>query len=139
MIIIIVIIIEEVVMLLKTSRHREKIKEILAVANYHPTVEELYMVLKPEYPKLSLATVYRNLEQLCQTMEIWKIEMPGSPARYDGNMEKHFHKKCVLCGSITDVFPNTSLDDVIASMIDDDGFDLKSYKIDFLGLCDKCK
>lgn len=126
-------------MLLKTSKHREKIKEILSVKNYHPTVDELFVRLKVEYPKLSLATVYRNLEQLCQIKEIWKIEIPGSPARYDGNMEKHFHKRCVSCGEITDFFPDPSLDEVISSMVDDNSFKLKSYKIDFLGLCDKCK
>ena len=46
------------------SRQRELIYECLQGMKIHPTAEMIYQTLKPEYPKLSLGTVYRNLNQL---------------------------------------------------------------------------
>ena len=56
------------------SKQREKIKEGLEKFCFHPTAEQLYSKLKPDNPALSLATVYRNLNELSKRGEIKKIE-----------------------------------------------------------------
>ena len=45
----------------KNSKKRQVILEALAATTAHPTAQELYQQLKPDYPDLSLGTVYRNL------------------------------------------------------------------------------
>ena len=45
----------------KNSKKRQAILESLRSVTDHPTAEMIYNRLKPEYPDLSLGTVYRNL------------------------------------------------------------------------------
>ena len=52
----------------KKSRKREAMLAALRATTEHPTAEMLYNTLKPEYPELSLGTVYRNLDLLVETL-----------------------------------------------------------------------
>ena len=46
------------------SRQRDIILQTLKANVVHPTAEYLYAVLKEKEPNISLATLYRNLNQL---------------------------------------------------------------------------
>ena len=62
----------------KNSKKRQVILEALAATTAHPTAQELYQQLKPDYPDLSLGTVYRNLSLFAEEGDA----MSGStPAR----------------------------------------------------------
>ncbi len=69
----------------------------------HPTAEELYFELKKNNPKLSLATVYRNLNQLAQNNVIKKIQGLSEQVHYDHNVSEHFHIICTECNKIEDL------------------------------------
>ena len=43
------------------SQQRERIYQTVLESRAHPTAEMVYQQLKPEMPRLSLGTVYRNL------------------------------------------------------------------------------
>ena len=43
------------------SHQRERIYAAVLNSHAHPTAEMVYQRLKPEMPRLSLGTVYRNL------------------------------------------------------------------------------
>ena len=66
------------------SRQRELIYDCLRGMKIHPTAEMIYQTLKPEHPKLSLGTVYRNLNQLAD----WGVitRMPFHVERYDADI-----------------------------------------------------
>ena len=49
----------------KYSKQRELILNSLRNRKDHPTAEKLYLDLKNEMPELGIATVYRNLSDLC--------------------------------------------------------------------------
>ena len=55
---------------LKYSRQREAIKEFLASTKEHPTADTVYMHVREEFPRISLGTVYRNLNLLADMGEI---------------------------------------------------------------------
>src|SRR5574344_1907918 len=120
------------------SKQREKIKEGLKKFCFHPTAEQLYSKLKPDNPALSLATVYRNLNELANRGEIKKIEGLSEQVHYDYNTSEHFHMICLRCKCITDLPPQMaeSLKDVLKDL---KNFEVKSYDIIVKGLCDKCK
>ena len=120
------------------SKQRDAVVKVLSKINYHPTVDEIYDIVRKEYPKVSLATIYRNVEQLSQMKKIWKIESPNEPARYDGNMEKHHHVKCTKCSAINDVWIKNSLEELIDLNKIENNFSITGFKIEFEGLCDKC-
>ena len=66
----------------------------------HATADEIYQAVVLEHPHISKATVYRNLQRLCETGEIRKRELPGEPDRFDHLSSNHYHAKCVRCGHI---------------------------------------
>ncbi len=85
------------------SKQRELIIDALRRTDQHPTAETVYRTLKGEHPRLSLATVYRNLNQLCETGVIKKLHVADSPDRFDGNVEPHYHLCCKDCRQIIDI------------------------------------
>jgi len=122
----------------RISKQRNGILEILSQKNYHPGAEEIYSRLKKKFPKLGIATVYRNLEQLAAAGAIVKINMAGEAARYDGFPEKHYHITCTVCGKVEDVWYDFGLMEKIdfRQMIPD--FEVTEYFIDFQGRCRDC-
>ena len=86
------------------SRQRQLIFEAVHQTKTHPTTDSVYQKLKRELPKLSLATVYRNLNQLCDNGQLRRLCLPDSPDRFDGNIEPHCHLHCRVCSAVVDLF-----------------------------------
>ena len=57
----------------KNSKKRQVILEALAATTAHPTAQELYQQLKPDYPDLSLGTVYRNLSLFSEQGDVMSV------------------------------------------------------------------
>ena len=83
------------------SRQREQIYQAVCGTPEHPTAEMVYEQLKPEMPRLSLGTVYRNLRQLVQEGRL--RQMDGPVVRFDSKTELHSHARCVSCGTVVDL------------------------------------
>ena len=64
----------------KNSKKRQVILEALAATTAHPTAQELYQQLKPDYPDLSLGTVYRNLSLFAEEGDAMSVGAPRTPA-----------------------------------------------------------
>lgn len=119
------------------SKQRENIKKGLEKFCVHPSAEALYNNLKPYNPNLSLATVYRNLNQLAQKGEIKKIEGLSGQVHYDHNISEHFHMICEKCGKVEDLFfEPQKLKQVLDKQNE---FEIISYDIIVKGLCKNCK
>ena len=88
---------------LKYSRQREAIKEFLACTKEHPTADTVYMHVREEFPRISLGTVYRNLNLLADMGEITKIPTPDGGDRFDGTTDPHYHVICTSCGRVIDL------------------------------------
>ena len=87
----------------RNTRQRKVILEELKKLKCHPTATELYEAARSRIPKISLGTVYRNLELLASNGIIKKLEFSGAEARFDGNTSKHYHARCIHCGRVDDV------------------------------------
>ena len=90
---------------MKYSRQRSTILEIVQNSYDHPTAEEVYIKAQKKIPSLGIATVYRNLNQLSESGDIIRISQPGGVDRYDGQLEEHYHMRCMCCGELTDLYP----------------------------------
>ena len=66
---------------LKYSRQRASIKEYLANTTSHPTADTVYLHVREEFPRISLGTVYRNLNLLADMGEadVYKRQVHYSP------------------------------------------------------------
>lgn len=122
----------------RNSRQRERILEVLRSTECHPTATWLYDKLKPEFPKLSLGTVYRNLAILIDQGLAQKIDAGSTFDRFEAKTKPHYHLICRKCGKIVDfeayLFPE--IDEQIQRSTD---FDIAGHRIDFFGTCPECK
>lgn len=73
------------------SRQREQILTALKAHPVHPTADELWHALKAEDPRLSLATVYRNLNQMVQLGLVRKITGLDAKDHFDHTLQPHDH------------------------------------------------
>lgn len=104
---------------------------------HHPSAEELFEVIHQEYPLISKATVYRNLNLLVEEWIIDKLEVTDGPARFDLPMKKHYHLRCDNCGKLMDIEMDY-LDDLDSMVKNNEGFQIKSHTLTFHGLCPEC-
>ena len=89
------------------SKQREVILSSLQNRKDHPTADMLYLDLKKELPDIGIATVYRNLAELCNEGTIQKVKTKTSgPDRFDGNIKPHVHLECETCKNVYDIFPD---------------------------------
>lgn len=122
---------------LKYSRQREAIKIFLASTYEHPTADTVYTHVKNDFPKISLGTVYRNLNLLTDMGEAIKITMPDGSDRYDGHIHPHNHFTCNCCGSVSDIELDHSItNDDLKSV----GFNgkIESSSTMYFGKCHSC-
>lgn len=85
------------------SRQRELIYDAVKHGGGHPTADAVFTLLKPEHPALSIATVYRNLNQLSQMGRLVKIPIAQGADRFDGSLHPHHHLICDQCGAVVDL------------------------------------
>jgi len=121
----------------RMTSQREIILEELRKVKSHPTADELYGIVKTRLPRISIATVYRNLELMADSGMIQKLEFAGKQKRFDGDTKKHHHIRCIECGKLDDisVSPVEGVDDCI---LDSGGYSVLDYRLDFFGICPEC-
>ena len=121
----------------KFSRQRESILQLLQSTKSHPTADWVYTQLKPRFPKLSLGTVYRNLNILVKLGKVRELRCGSTFDRFDGNVMPHDHFTCNRCGRIYDLeleMPG-DLDQLVRN---ESGCCVESHNLDFYGLCREC-
>ncbi len=122
---------------LRMTRQRKVILEELRKLNTHPSADEIYEVVGHRLPRISLGTVYRNLEVLSELGEIQKLELSGLLKRFDWNTKKHYHIRCVRCSRVDDapIAPLNKLDNELYGAT---VFEIIGHNLEFTGLCPEC-
>ncbi len=123
---------------LRMTRQRQSILEELRKTDAHPSADEIFGRVRQQMPRISLGTVYRNLEILSAQGEIQTIEMAGSLKRFDGVAENHYHIRCVNCDRLIDapVEVSNSLENAAQMHTD---FRILGHKVEFTGVCPDCR
>lgn len=112
------------------------IKALLASAE-HPRADAIYARVRKEHPHISLATVHRTLETLCDIGEARKVTMLHDSARYDGNIMPHHHVVCVKCRRIRDI-EIPELDKMLEGRSGLGEFKLLGSSLEIHAVCDRC-
>jgi Fe2+ or Zn2+ uptake regulation protein len=69
----------------------------------HPTAERVFAEVRRQLPRISLGTVYRNLQRLAADGAIGVTRPAGGPARFDPTPGGHDHFVCRTCGRLDDL------------------------------------
>ena len=124
----------------KNSKKRQVILDALAATTAHPTAQELYQQLKPDYPDLSLGTVYRNLSVLAEEGLVVSVAHVNGQERYDARVEPHTHFICRRCARVIDLL---ELEDAISGMYGEIEHRFvclpESHTLTVSGLCPNCR
>ena len=122
---------------LRLTRQRRIILEVVRATDAHPTAAFVYRRVRQRLPRVSLATVYRNLRTLAA--EGFLVERAdASGVRFDGNTAPHDHFTCVACGRIYDVAARADLA-VPARLAARTGFEILNHRTEFYGRCAACR
>jgi Fur family peroxide stress response transcriptional regulator len=125
-------------MIQRNTVQRRQVLEAVQQLYNHPTAEDIYEYLTEKQSGLGRATIYRNLNVLCEQGLVHKIEVPDAPARFDHTLCAHYHLQCRCCGSFGDVsVPEQSRLDRAVSK--ETGYTAVTHDIVFSGVCPACR
>jgi Fur family ferric uptake transcriptional regulator len=122
----------------RNTPQRRVILEELCQLNSHPTAAELYAVVRRRLPRISLGTVYRNLEVLHEEGRIRRVAFAGTETRFDGTLDPHYHVRCTECGRIEDIFSLTA-DQAPIQPEELAGFKIEGHRLEYFGTCPDCR
>lgn len=123
--------------IIRMTRQRQVILEELRNVTSHPSADEVYAMVRRRLPRISLGTVYRNLEILSETGEIQKLELGCTLKRFDGIAENHYHIRCIRCDRVVDapVDFHPEFGHELKAATD---FKILGHKLEFIGVCPEC-
>ena len=119
------------------TRQRGIILEELRKITTHPSAAEIYERVRKHLPRISLGTVYRNLEILSELGEIQKLEAGSSMKRFDGNPVSHYHIRCICCDRVVDA-PVEPLINTSKDIHEATNYKIIGHRFEFIGVCPAC-
>lgn len=122
---------------MKYSKQRSLILETLKENPCHPSAEELFVLVKRKDSSISLATVYRNLNQLAEHGLIRKLSHLDNIARFDHTLTQHHHFICTSCSRVIDI-TNDVFPPFLEQLTEQTGLAVTSADISLKGICPDC-
>ncbi len=125
-------------MQLRMTNQREMILRELKKSKRHLSADELYDIVKKVMPRISLATVYRNLEILSEKGVIRKLEISGRQKRFDFDVSDHDHIYCAMCHKVDNL--NIERKNVNSEQLGvEAGYSITGYRVEVIGICPECQ
>jgi Fur family transcriptional regulator, ferric uptake regulator len=121
---------------IRLSRQRETILAELCKVKTHPTADEVYDMVRKIMPRISLGTVYRNLDFLSSRGVVLRLGGAGTQKRFDGNPAAHPHLRCSACGRVDDLEYPLVLPELPAEQ--SMGYESLRCDVEFVGVCPIC-
>ncbi|WP_319476627.1 transcriptional repressor [Marispirochaeta aestuarii] len=126
---------------MRTTIQRKVILEQLHTHTDHPGADTIYSEVRQILPRISLGTVYRNLDVLANKGIIQRLEVGGDHAHFDPNPAIHPHFFCTHCRQVSDLKWKNGTSPAWTEIIDSES--LKSVNIDggtlvLEGVCAEC-
>jgi Fur family peroxide stress response transcriptional regulator len=123
----------------RLTPQRMAVLKTLTVSEGHPSVEQIYERIRPDFPTTSLATVYKTVTLLKEMDEVLELGFCNGSNRYDGNKPyPHPHLICTECDAIEDLEAD-ALSDIPQQVAQDTGYRIVSHRLDIFGVCPRCQ
>lgn len=122
----------------RMTPQRYAILEYMASSETHPTADDIFKSLSPQYPNMSVATVYNNLRMFKEAGLIKELTYGDSSSRFDFDTHDHYHVICEKCKKIVDFqYPALHEVEMLAKHVT--GFEVNSHRLELYGVCADCK
>lgn len=131
---------------LKVTNQRLLVLEVLAAnQDKHMAVEDIYELVKEDYPEIGLATIYRTVQLLLEMQLVDRINLDDGCVRYEiggfyGGEGKHHHHHliCKTCGKVFS-FKDDLLDGLERHIEEETNFHVLDHELKFYGQCMECR
>lgn len=122
----------------RNTRQKEIIFETLCELRTHPTVLELYDLVRKKDPSIGQATVYRNVSKFVEEGKVRRVLTKDGIDHYDGDCSNHSHFMCNVCHRLYDLY-DVNATNLIQEAKKETSFDIKEAWVLFDGICNQCK
>ena len=120
----------------RATRQLAAVYDVLAASRDHPTADQVFRRVRDTLPRVSLGTVYRNLEKLREQGRLRVIRLASGEAHYDAMVEAHDHFVCERCHAVHDLAGATPPPAV--PRLRADGCVVHWHTTALYGLCGEC-
>ena len=124
-----------------TSQRQTILRTFLDNVDRHLSAEEVYTLVKNQYPDIGLATVYRTLDILAEISILQKNDFGDGRIRYEvcrQDEHHHHHLICLRCGKVTE-FDDDLLESLEALIAKKTKFRVLDHELKFYGYCRACQ
>jgi Fur family transcriptional regulator, peroxide stress response regulator len=121
----------------RQTRQREATLRAARSAGDHPTADVVFEAVRREMPRISLGTVYRNLQRLVEEGELGLAPVRDRVSRFDPNTDPHDHFVCVECGRIIDVARERGAE-IDLGALESVGYRVEDHELAIYGRCPAC-
>ncbi len=120
---------------LKATYQRIVVLQVLYDNTCHPTADDIFRLVRSDFPTISLATVYNTLETFVKCGVLNVINSDGNVKRYDINTDEHIHLIDEKSGILTD-YCDKELSELIKNYLNKKqipGFEIKEIRLNIIG------
>ncbi len=125
----------------RNSKQRQAVLTAIERHGGHLTADQIHALVRREFPRLSLGTVYRNLRVLIAQGSVRELKVGSAFSYFELAAESHYHLICRVCGHIADA--EVPFDQQLTGLLQGtrqvSGFQLEDHRLDFIGVCLACQ
>jgi len=121
----------------RDTRQKDAVLRAARGSGDHPTAEQIHATVRREIPRISLGTVYRNLQRLVAEGTLSLAPVGERTARFDPMTTPHDHFVCDRCGQVFDVMRGRARQASVENL-KLRGFEVRSHKLSIYGSCPDC-
>ena len=124
---------------LRVTNQRALILEIIRQGQGHLDADEIYRRAREKKSRLSLSTVYRNLQTLKKMGLIEELHLDEAHHHYEVKpATQHHHLVCIGCGRVIEFeYPFARL--VKRNVSEAKGFEITDSEVRMSGYCARCR
>ena len=124
---------------IRITPQRQAILRYLISSHTHPTADEIYQALSPDFPNISVATIYNNLRVFkrywnCKRINIWRLI----------KVDSTFNTIIIIILYVNNVvrlldfqYPQLNEIERLAQHMTD--FDVTHHRMEIYGVCKECQ
>lgn len=123
----------------RNSKQRQAILDVIETDCSHLSAEEIYQQVRLAHPRISLGTVYRNLDALTEQGMVERTIFADGKSRYEtARHDHHHHLICLQCGEIEDL-PQCPMDPGLKNYLEELNFEPVHHHFEIYGYCTHCQ
>lgn len=121
----------------RITTQQQAIYAVVTKSKDHLTAEQVYGRVSKMLPRISLATVYRNLDKLASSNMLSKVTI-GGVYYFESEINEHYHVVCLSCRKVDNLSSGhaSDIEDFFARSTP---YKLTGHELVLYGICPNCQ